>query len=323
MKKKIIVTLLTALMSLNFVGCGAEKEVESDKYVAVICKGKEHEFWQAVEKGVIDAGEEMNIKTTFTAPENETQIDVQIELINEAIEEGADAILVAPLDTDALNSTLRTADEKGIPIITFDSDVTYSGRKANIGTENTTAGAIAAREAVNLIGKSGQIGIIKHGTDTQTALERTGGFVDTIENYEYLEIVDTRCSEGGNIDKAKEEVTKMLTETPTIKLIYATNEGCAVGACEAVESMGLAGKVKIIGFDSSSAEIKYIENGTLNGMVVQNPYNMGYLGVRYSSKLIDGEALEDRINTGATYVNKDNLNEEDIELLLYPMGKQG
>lgn len=317
-----ILLILTAIAS-----CSCDKTSDADakqqeRYIAVICKGSQHQFWKTVEQGAMDAGEELDITVSFDAPEDESQIDVQIDMMYQAIENEADAIVLAPLDTDALNDVIEEAVASGIPVLTLDSDVTSPARVATIGTSNETAGAIAARNAANLIHEKGKIAIIAHVEGAQTCIERTQGFVKEInENYsDSIEIVGISYS-GGDVAYSKELALDYIHNNPDLSCIYATNEGCATGAAEAVEELGLKNEISVIGFDSSDEEIAYLADEVIDGMIVQNPYNMGYLGVRNLNKVLDGDTIETRIDTGATYVSIDNLYDEDTEWLLYPFGK--
>lgn len=316
---------VAALLAVPFIltGCGdlTETEVDQDTYVAVICKGSQHEFWRTMEKGAMDAGEELNIRVTFEAPEDESHIDDQIEMIETAIDNNADAIVLAPLDTDKLNPIVDRAVNKGIPVITLDSDITTEKRLANIATNNVTAGAIAGRYEAQLINEEGQVAVIAHVEGAQTAIDRMKGFVDEIEdNHKNIEIVGHTYT-GGDADVAYEETKKFLEQYPKLKGIYATNEGSAVGAARAIEESGRANDIIVIGFDSSDAEVEYLEKGVIDGMMVQNPFNMGYLGVRNIYKALQGKNIEKTVDTGATYVNRDNLYDEDIQWYLYPLGK--
>lgn len=306
-------------------GCGQAKEQNDDDrpYIAVICKGAQHEFWKTVEQGAMDAGEEMDIRVTFEAPDDESQIDVQIEMMKRVIEDGADAIVLAPLDTERLNEVVEDAVDRGIPVLTLDSDITSPVRVATIGTSNESAGAIAARNAADLMGGKGKVAVIRHVMDAQTAIERTKGFVDEM-NSQYngkIEIVgDTACN--GDPEIAKEQALDFMNQYPDLRCFYGINEGAAVGIAAAVKEKNLQDQIIVIGFDSSDDEIAYLSDGVINGMMVQNPYNMGYLGVRNLKKVLDGKTIEERIDTGATYVNGDNLYDEDTQWLLYPLGKK-
>ena len=300
-------------------GCGRTKtkdESQKKEKIAVICKGEQHQFWQTVKSGAEDAREELGVEITFEAPEDESQIDVQIGMVEKAIEDKADAILLAPLDTDRLNDVIDRASAEGIPVLTFDSDVTTDSRVATIGTDNMTGGAIAARNAIDLIGTKGKVAIISYVKEAQTAIEREKGFVDEINKYAGIEILGTEYCNGDSA-LAQEQAETFIRNNPDIKCIYATNEGCALGVAQAVQDKDIT----VIGFDSSDDEIQYLEDGWIQGMMVQNPYNMGYLGVRNIYKAMQGKTLEEKIDTGITYVDRSNLQDEDIRWLLYPMGK--
>ena len=326
MIKKMIRMGAVLMLAVPIVLTGCSKDDFDDgsnkEYVAVICKSSQHEFWRTMEKGAMDAGEELDIKVTFEAPEDESHLEEQIALIENAIDNNADAIVLAPLDTDKLNDVVDKAVSKGIPVITLDSDITTDKRIANIGTNNITAGSIAARYEAQLIGDKGQVAIVSHVEGAQTAIERMKGFVDEIEtNHKDVEIVG-HVYTGGDAEVAYEETKKFIKDYPDLKGIYATNEGSAVGVAKAVEECGLSDKLTVIGFDSSDDEIAYLEKGVINGMMVQNPFNMGYLGVRNIHKYLQGKDIERTIDTGAIYVNGSNLYDEDIQWYLYPLGKQ-
>ncbi|MEG1287418.1 MAG: ABC transporter substrate-binding protein [Clostridium sp.] len=333
MKFKKITTIMASLLILPTLlfGCGSTSTSTeggdtasaegAQKYVAIVSKGYQHEFWKTVEKGAQTAGEEVNLKVTFEGPDNETMVDKQIEMVENAITKKADIIMLAPLDSKALLPVVQKAEEKGIPVITFDSDLESDIQKSFIATDNKAAGAVAAKETAKLMDNKGQVAIVAHNEGTSTAQERRDGFKEEIEaNYPDIEIVSIQYSDGDHA-KALSKATDIMTSNPELKAIYATNEGAAIGVATAVKEKGKADVVKVVGFDSSEQEIKFLEEGAITGFVVQNPYNMGYLGVKAASDLLDGKTIEKRIDTGATYVNKDNMKDEEIQKLLYPMGK--
>lgn len=321
---KTFLLIMMILVCALGTGCGQDESLEQQKkrYIAVICKGSQHEFWKTVEQGAKDAGEELNIRITFEAPEDESQIDVQIAMVEKAIENEADAIVLAPLDTDALNDVINKAVSKGIPVLTFDSDVTTKSRVATIGTDNKSAGAIAARNAAEMMKGKGKVAVVSFVEGAQTAIARNNGFINEMKS-KYrgdIEVVGvTYCN--GDPELAKKQALEFLDKYPDLKCIYGANEGCAVGVAAAIEERNLQDRVLVIGFDSSDAEVAYLESGAIDGMMVQNPYNMGYLGVRNVNKVLDGKTIDEKIDTGATYVNGENLYDEDTQWLLYPLGK--
>ena len=316
---------LSLFLLLGLVGCGRTEDdsVKVSRYIAVICKGSQHEFWKTVEQGAMDAGEELGIKVSFEAPEDESQIDAQIAMFEKAIEKKADAIVLAPLDVEQLNPSIEKAHRAGIPVLTLDSEVSSSLREATIGTDNESAGAIAARNAVQLMGGEGQIAVVSHVEGSQTATERNNGFINEINAQNpkgKMEVVGVQYC-GGDSKVAKQQTLDFIRSYPDLKCVFASNEGSALGVAEAVSSLGREDDLIVMGFDSSDDEIAYLESGAIDGMMVQNPYNMGYLGVRNINKVLDDKSIEDKFDTGATYVTRDNLQDEDIQWLLYPLGK--
>ncbi len=329
------VTLGALTMSFAFTGgCGKE---DDETYVAVIIKSQS-QYWEATKKGVEDAGKEMDIKVTYEAPEKE-DVAAQINYVNNAIANKADAIVIAPAeDTDGLAEALKNARSNNIPVIAIDTELREETRNSCISTNSAYAGAIAGRKAYELLGGKGSIGIVTHQPTSPLAIQRKDGFENQIKEYQEntenggdgeesspsLNIVATESGDG-DLEKTMTATKKLLEEHPDVEFIFATNQTTTRGVCRAIDELGMADKVDVIGFDSFTAKDdckssdEYIENGALDGFILQNPYNMGYLGVRYARNLINGESISDTIDTGATLVTKDNINDSDIQLIMHPM----
>ena len=375
-----------AMSLLALTGCApASAPASTGICINVICKSQDP-YWDTTKAGANDAAEEMGLTVLYDAPETEDMLDAQIAMIESAIESGTKGIVVAPLDTDALNDVLARATEAGIPVVTIDSDVSYEGRSSCLSTQNYSAGAIAARYAASLLDEKGDVAIITHSETAQTAVERAGGFEDEISGsskdvrisvkdkgsedeaagdtpatppspdapadgaapnpdeqfprgvpqeakaqmsdtsaadslgYPDIHITETKLG-GGDVQVSRESAIQLIKENPNLKLIYTTNQPGTVGACEAIKELGMQDKVQLVGFDYFDGADEYINSGVLDAVVTQNPYNMGYLGVRYAYKLFSGEAVKHTIDTGATLVTPDNLNDEDIRFLVDPTGK--
>lgn len=321
-----ILTLGALIASLSLTGgCGKD---DDQHYIAVISKSRD-QYWDATKKGAEDAGEEMNIKVTYEASEKE-DVKAQVNYVKNAISRQADVIVIAPVeDSDELADALREAQGNNIQVITIDSDIREELRSSCISTNNQYGGAIAARKTAELLGNSGNVGIITHLPTSPTAIERKGGFTSQLEEYNTEageDVFNILATENGNgdIEQSKEAAIKLINDNPDIKAIFATNQGGTIGACMAVDELGKADTVQVIGFDSfnsgdgfNSAE-QYSESGVLDGFIIQNPYNMGYLGVRYARDLIDGQSIASAIDTGATLVTMDNINNSDVQLIMNP-----
>lgn len=317
MKRNGRILPVCLLLAAMLTGCaGQQKNAATDIYV--ICKSQDP-YWDTTHWGAVDAGEEMGLHVVYEAPATEQELDAQIQMVRDAVAAGADAIVLAPLDTDALNDVLREATAQNIPVLTIDSDVSYAGRSACISTQNRAAGAIAARQAASLLGNAGEVGVICHKADAQTAIERLGGFTDEMTaGYPDIRVSEVKYCDG-DVEKSKEGTKQLIEEHPDLRLIYATNQPGTVGACQAIDELGLADAITLVGFDYFDGADSFITSGVLDGVMTQNPYNMGYLGVRYAKKLVDGMTVSVNVDTGATYVDASNLGDADIQWLLDPI----
>ena len=332
-KKKLLSIFTFGALTASFIfagGCG--KDDKSENYIAVICKSSD-QYWDATKKGAEDAGEEMNIRITYKAPEKE-DVSEQVKYVNSAIADKANVIVIAPVeDSDELADALKKAQSNNISVITIDSDMREEVRSSCISTNNTYGGAIAARKIAEILDGRGDIGIITHTPTSATAIERKSGFLAQIDEENAkteseTPLMNVVATENGNgdIQESKDATLKLINDNPDIKAIFATNQGGTIGACMAIDELEKSDSVQVVGFDSfnkgngfESAKT-YAEADILDGFIVQNPYNMGYLGVRYAKDIIDGQNIAAAIDTGAILVTKDNIRDSDIQLIMNPMG---
>lgn len=330
--KRLLVSSVALSLALGLSGCGNANK--SNGTIAVICQAQGVQFWDQVQVGALEAGDELDYEIQYSAAEKASDIEGQRALIQRAINNKVDGIVVAPNSPSELNDVLQAADTAGIPVITISTTASYSGTKSYIGSSNSEAGAIAARQALTELGATGKIGIVGHSETANNSKDRISGFttlvnsrnqpttgMDESGNVVYqskYEVVETKYSENGTRDDCKKVALELIAAHPELDLIYATNENSTLGVCDAVDESGNTGKIKVIGFNSNDAEITYLNTGTLTGTMVQSPYNMGYLGVRYIDALRNGEVIRKKYDTGAMYVNRQNLGSEQIQLWLDP-----
>ncbi len=307
-----------AALSMIFTATSCGKD-NGNIEVTVITKKPSGAYWETIMKGALDAGEEMGIDVVFKSVENETQIDEQKQLVIDAGANGTDAIVLAPCTATDLNEAINAVSEKGIPVVTIDSDAPESERKCCISTQNKSAGSIAARAASDIIGGEGEIGIIGNTATAQTVIDRIGGFVDQLNGVDGIKVLDPRYCDGDK-EKAASLAKELIQSNKNLKLIFSTNETSTLGICSAIEELGRSNDVQVVGFDCSSPVVGYINDGVVDATVVQNPYNMGYLGVRNAYKAYNGEEISSILDTGATLVTGSNINDDDIGFLINPMG---
>ncbi|MEN5072635.1 ABC transporter substrate-binding protein [Isoptericola cucumis] len=311
-------TLLLALGACADDGGGSGGGGEGDKpYVALVSKGFQHQFWQAVKKGADEAAAELDVEVTFEGPETETEVDKQLSMLQTALDKSPDALGFAALDSEASIPLMTDAQSRGIPVIAFDSGVDSEVPLTTVSTDNVAAAAEAAKHMVELTGGKGKIAVLGHDQTSQTGQQRVSGFVDYIEeNAPDLEIVDTQYA-GGDQLKSADAAKSILQANPDLKGLYGTNEGAATGVVKAVQELGKAGDLTVIGFDSGKAQLDAIKDGVMAGAITQNPVGIGYETVKAAVAAIDGEEVEPVIDSGFFWYDKETMDDPEIAEVLY------
>ncbi len=310
--------LLTLGACADDGGAGGGGGGEGDRpYVALVSKGFQHQFWQAVKKGADDAAAELDVEVTFEGPETETEVDKQLSMLQTALDKNPDALGFAALDSEASIPLMTDAESRGIPVIAFDSGVDSEVPLATVSTDNLAASAEAAKHMVELTGGEGKIAVLGHDQTSQTGQQRVTGFVDYIEeNAPDLEIVDTQYA-GGDQLKSADAAKSILQANPDLVGMYGTNEGAATGVVKAVQELGKAGDLTVIGFDSGKAQLDAIKDGVMDGAITQNPVGIGYETVKAAVAAIDGEEVEPVIDSGFFWYDKETMDDPEIAEVLY------
>ncbi|GLO63731.1 LacI family transcriptional regulator [Vibrio sp. MACH09] len=317
MMKSMKLTLLAAIATIGMSAAQAKDEM----YIPVVSKGYQHEFWQTVKLGSDTAAKELGVKTSFVGPAAETQISEQIQLMEDMMARQPDAILLAALDSNALVVPVEEAKSRGIEIATFDSGINSEIPKSFIATNNVKAGADAAKTLGKMLGGEGKVGIIAHVAGTQNAMERSNGFIDAMaKHYPNIKVLEVQYSDG-DPQKAMDKTIDMVRANPDISAVYATNEGSTLGVANAIDSLGIAGKVKVMGFDSTEGIIAFLKAGTIQGFVVQDAYQIGYQGLKTLYNVLEGKKVTSVIDIPVKVVTAENIDNPDMQTLLYPFGK--
>lgn len=288
-----------------------------DMYIPVISKGFQHQFWQAVKAGSEKAAKDLNVRITFEGPENESQVDKQIEMLQAAIDKKPAAICFAALDSKAAIPLLEKAKAANIPVIGFDSGVDSDIVKTTAATDNIAAAAAAADKMAALIGNEGEIAVIVHDQTSRTGIDRRDGFVNRIkEKYPNIKIVDIQYG-GGDQLKSTDLAKAIIQARPNLKGFFGANEGSIIGVLNAVKETKKEGKIVVIGYDSGKQQIDAIKAGTEAGAITQDPIGIGYKCVEAAVKAVKGETLPKTIDTGFHWYDKTNIDSDQIKALLY------
>lgn len=305
-------------------GCGSSEPSEGEassadpKYtIAVVPKGLGHQFWVTVHEGAKAAGADLDAEILWKGPDKETQIAKQIYIIEDMISRGVDAVVMAACDENALVDTIKKAMDSGIPVITIDSGVQSDLPVSFIATDNIAGAKAAGRKLAELIGEEGEVGLIPFIAGAATSEMRETGFKQAIAEYDDIKLVATIYCQS-DVSKAMQAAEDMMTANRNLKGIFAANEAAAIGAAKALEIANKSGEIMLVAFDASPEEIAALERGTIQALIVQDPFKMGYEGVRKAVDHIEGRPVEKRIDTGVVVVTKDNLHDDAIQELLNP-----
>ncbi len=330
MKSKYLTVLLgLLLMAALLIGCSSAatetaQEPAGDTaasaetpYIAVISKGFQHQFWQAVKAGAEKAAADYNVTITFEGPETEAMVDKQVEMVQAALDKNPAALCLAALDTQALTPLLERAQSEGIPVVGFDSGVASDIPVSTAATDNIAAAAMAADKMAELIGGSGQVAVIVHDQTSQTGIDRRDGFVNQMaEKYPNIEIVDIQYG-GGDQLKSTDLAKAIIQAHPDLKGFFGANEGSIIGVLNAVSEMGKEGQIVVIGYDSGKQQMDAIRAGTEAGAITQDPIGIGYKCVEAAVKALNGETLPTTIDTGFHWYDATNIDSDEIKPLLY------
>jgi ribose transport system substrate-binding protein len=294
----------------------ASAKDDGKRYVAVISKGFQHQYWQAVKKGAEQAADDLNVKVTFVGPETESQVDKQVEMLRNALDKKPDAIGLAALDSKAVLPLLEQAQNKKIPVVAFDSGVEGDIPVATAATDNKAAAALAADKMAELIGEKGEVAIVAHDQTSKTGVDRRDGFVDQIKSkYPNIKIVDIQYGAGDQL-KSTDAAKAILQAHPNLKGLFGTNEGSAIGVINAVKELNKK-SVKVIGFDSGKLQIDAIKGGVMAGAITQNPIAIGYETVKAAVDTLDGKEVSKSIDTGFFWYDKTNIDDSKTKEVLY------
>lgn len=309
-------TLLGALSAVALLAASNGPAFAQDTYdIALISKGFQHQFWQAVKAGADKAAAEFGANVTFEGPESETQVDRQMDMLAAALSRNPDAIGFAALDSQAAVPLLQQAKDAGIPIIAFDSGVDSDIPLSTATTDNVAAASLAADKMAELIGGEGKVAVVAHDQTSRTGIDRVDGFVNRIkEAYPKIEVVSVQYGGGDQLQST--EITKsILLANPDLKGIFGANEGSAIGVANGKTELG--SQIVVIGFDSGAAQKGMITSGVMNGAITQNPVGIGYETVKAAIGALKGETLPTIIDTGFFYYDASNMADPEIAAVLY------
>ena len=306
--------LAVLLLSVTFVGCN-RNDGTGKKVIAVIPKGVSHFFWKSVEAGARAAGRDFDVDIRWKGPAQETDYTGQINIVEDAIATRVDGIVLAPSHGDALVPVVLRANQEGIPVTIFDSGISTDKYISYVATDNRQGGVVGAERMGEKLGGKGQVAILGVKKGSVSTDQREEGFQDTIQKkFPGIKIVQFLY---GDADRSKslDRATDILTANPDLNGIFASNESSSVGAVQAIKQKNLQGKVVLVGFDSSPNLLEDVKAGAIDSLVLQDPYKMGYEGVRTIVDKLSGKEPVRLMDTGVKLLTKENVETPEMQRL--------
>ena len=334
--------LLPAALSLLWLasGCGKNRnatppahgddEVAADTRagdlrIAVIPMGTTHEFWKTVEAGARKAGEELGVKITWVGPTKEDDRAQQIQVVETQVLNRMDGIVLAPLDAEALRRPVQQAVAKNVPVVIFDSGLNDADDLivSFVATDNYKGGELAGRKMAEILGGEGRVILLRYQEGSASTDKREEGFLASVQKSPGIEVVSSEQYGGVTSAEAQQVSENLLLrfsegDQLNVDGIFCPNESSTYGMLQALRRNRQAGNVKFIGFDASGPLIEGLKAKEIHGLVLQNPFVMGFLGVETMVQHLSGVPVNSRIDTGVEFLTLENLNSEEMQAILNP-----
>lgn len=325
MKLRFVLLLLV----LAIVACQkAESPVASaakSYRVAVIPQGSTHEFWKSIHAGAMKAAQDATaagtkVEIIWKGPMREDDREQQVQVVESFVTQKVDGIVLAPFDKNALVRPVEEAKRAGVPVVVIDSGLESQDPISFVASNNYHGGELAAEEMGRLLGGKGKVLMLRYQEGVASTEQREKGFAEKLAAaFPGIEIVSSNQYAGATRDTAKTASENLLNRYGNdVQGMFTPNESSTAGALLALEDAGKAGKIRFIGFDSSEIFTRAIGDRKLDGIVVQNPFAMGELGVMTLLDHLAGKSVPKRVDTGVTLITSANLDTPESQRLLHP-----
>jgi ribose transport system substrate-binding protein len=287
--------------------------------IAVIPKGTTHEFWKSIHAGALKAAQEFDVDVIWQGPQREDDRKLQIEIVQNFTSMNVNAMVLAPLDDQALVRPVEAAVKRGIKVIVIDSDLKSESQASFIATDNYAGGKLGAQHLASLIGGKGNVLMMRCEEGSASSTKREQGFLDGMKEYAPGATLVSTNQYGGSLAESAFRVGQnLLNKFDSLDGIFCVNESTTFGMLRALQTAGRAGKVAFVGFDASQPLLEALKKNEIKGLVVQNPFNMGYLGVKTAVEALQGKQVPRRIDTGVMLVTRDKLNDPSVMSVVSP-----
>jgi len=293
--------------------------------IAVIPKGTTHEFWKSINAGAFKARDELATKgvkvdVIWKGPLREDDRDQQISVVETFVTRRVSGIVLAPLDSQALARPVQTAAQAKVPVVVIDSGLKSDKHISFVATDNYKGGQLAGAHIAKLLNDKGNVILLRYAVGSASTEARESGFLDELKKHPGIKLISADQYAGATRDTAYAASQNLLNRFGReVNGVFCANEPSTIAMTKALRDIGKAGgKVKMIGFDAGSQSVKDMKAGDVQGLVVQNPVLMGYLGVMTMVDHLQGKKVEKMVDTGVVLVTPENMEQADIKDLLNP-----
>jgi ribose transport system substrate-binding protein len=322
--------LLLIGCAIAITGCGKREGASADGKsggytVAVIPKGTTHEFWKSIHAGAVKAQRELKEKgvpvdIVWQGPLREDDRNGQIQTVEANTARRVSGIVLAPLDSQALVGPVHSAISAGVPVVIMDSGLKSDRYVSFVATDNYKGGVLAGEHLGKLLGGKGNVILLRYAVGSASTEEREAGFLEALKKFPEIKIISQDQYAGPTRETGYQASQNLLNRYANeVNGIFCPCEPPTIAMAKALRDIGKAGgKVKMVGFDSGTQSVADLKNGDVQGLVVQDPVRMGYLGVLTLYQHLQGEKVEKRIDTGAKLVTAENMEQPEMKDLLHP-----
>ena len=311
--------------ALCIAACSKSGSRQTGLTIAVIPKGTTHEFWKSIHAGAVQASQELSaqgepVTIIWKGPLREDDREQQVQVVEGFLSQGVQGIVLAPLDDRALVRPVEEARRAGVPTVIIDSDLQTDSTVSFVATDNYKGGQMAADRLGSLLGGKGGVLLLRYAEGSASTAARERGFLEQLKaKYPGIRVVSADQYAGPTRETAKRASENLLNRFGTgLQGIFTPNESSTIGMLLALQDIGLAGKVRFVGFDASAILLDAIKARQLDGIVVQNPMRMGYLGVKTMAEYLHGRPVERRIDTGVILVTGANIDSTATQEVIHP-----
>lgn len=316
MKRTLLSALALVLVFAITCPIGICAAKEKELVIGLVVMSTSSEYWLGVKAGAEAALAKVGGKLIYTGPKSTNDVAEQISAVENLIIRRVDGILLTPLDSDALVAPAKQAMKAGIPLVSIDANLNWDGKTRYVGTDNREGGRIAMELLMKEIGGEGKVVILNCPAGVPSNDIRGEAAVEVAKKYPKVQLLEIQRGEDQAVAMANME--RILNANPDIKGVFAAFDRAAIGCIQALRNRGLAGKVKVVAYDASPEEIEALKKGEIAGLVVQQPFEMGYKGVEYIIAAKQGKKVPKDVYVPITVVTKENMNRPEIQKVLYP-----